>query len=71
MLTDFRLKKIMNIKPIKTRRDYKEALGRIEALMGAKKNTTEGDELDVLATLVDAYEAKNFVIDDPETDIIL
>lgn len=56
----------MNIKPIKNRKDYKAALKRIEALMGAKKNTPEGDELDVLATLVDAYESKHFVIDDPD-----
>lgn len=48
----------MTIKPIKNRKDYNATLKRIEALMSAKKNTKEGDELDVLVTLVEAYEAK-------------
>ncbi len=55
----------MNIKPIKTRKDYNIALKRIEKLMNAKLNTPEGDELDILATLVEAYEEKHFPIDDP------
>ena len=52
----------MNIKPIKTKKDYESALKRIEELWDAKKNTPKGDELDVLATLVEAYEAKKFKI---------
>ncbi len=56
----------MNIKPIKTRKDYEAALRRIEKLMDAKKNSPEGDELDVLATLVEVYEEKHFIIDDPD-----
>ena len=46
----------IEIRPVKTKRDYKQALETIERLMGAKPNTPEGDTLDVLATLVEAYE---------------
>lgn len=56
----------MDIRPIKTSRDYDQALQRIEALMDAKVNTPEGDELDVLVTLVQAYEAKHYAIDAPD-----
>lgn len=44
----------MKIKPIRTRRDYEAALQAIQALMHAKRNTPEGDELDVLVTPVEA-----------------
>lgn len=56
----------MNIKPIKSRKDYHETLKRVEKLMDAKKNSKEGDELDVLTTLVTAYEERCFPIDDPD-----
>ena len=56
----------MNIKPIKTKKDYEAALERIDNLWQAKKNSPEGDELDILATLVEAYEAKNFKILPPD-----
>ena len=56
----------MNIKPIKTKRDHRAALSRIDALWDAKSKTPEGDELDVLATLVSEYEEKNFPIDTPD-----
>jgi HTH-type transcriptional regulator / antitoxin HigA len=52
----------MDIRPIKTKRDYEKALRRIEALMSAKPGTDEGDELDVLATLVDVYEQDYFPV---------
>lgn len=52
----------MNIRPIKTDADYRDALARIEKLMSAKRGTSKGDELDVLATLVEAYEQKHFPI---------
>jgi HTH-type transcriptional regulator / antitoxin HigA len=55
----------MNIKPIHTKRDYAAALKAIEPLMAAKRNTPEGDRLDVLVTLVEAYEAKHFPLDLP------
>lgn len=53
----------MEIRPIHTARDHAAAVRRIEALWGAEPNTPEGDELDVLATLVDAYEAGHFQIE--------
>ena len=46
----------MDIRPIKTEADHAAALERIEMLMDAQADTLEGDELDVLATLVEAYE---------------
>ena len=56
----------MAIHPIKTEDDYKKAMMRIEALMDALPETKEGDELDVLATLVEAYERDHFPIDSPD-----
>ncbi len=56
----------MNTQPIRTKKDYDHALKRIEKLMGAKSNSKEGDELDVLVTLVEAYEEKHFPIDAPD-----
>ena len=55
----------MNIKPVRTDQDYQEALQRVEALMGAAPNSPEEDELDVLATLVESYEAKHVEIELP------
>lgn len=52
----------MNIKPIKTEDDYEAVLVRIEALFEAKPNTPQGDELDVLITLVSAYEDEHYPI---------
>jgi HTH-type transcriptional regulator/antitoxin HigA len=56
----------MNIKPIKTDRDYRRVLKEIEGLMDAKRNTPAGDRLDVLATLVEAWEAKHYPLDLPD-----
>ena len=56
----------MDIKPIKTERDYEAALAEIEKLMGAEPNTPEGDKLDVLTTLVETYEEKHYPIDPPD-----
>jgi len=56
----------MNIKPIKSERDYKHALKEIESLFDAKPGTPDGDRLDVLATLVEAYEARHYPIDPPD-----
>ena len=56
----------MHIKPIRTTRDYEAALRAIEPLMMAKRNTPEGDQLEVLVTLVEAYEAKHFPLDLPD-----
>lgn len=57
---------MMNIKPIHSEADYVESLTRIDALMDAKPGTHEGDELDILATLVEAYEEKHFPIEAPD-----
>ena len=55
----------MNIRPVKTDQDYEAALDRIEDLWGAEPGTCEGDELDVLLTLVTAYENKNHPVPTP------
>jgi HTH-type transcriptional regulator/antitoxin HigA len=55
-----------DIRPIRTDADYKEALGEMAELWGAKANTPEGDRLDVLATLVDAYEGERDPMDPPD-----
>src|SRR5437870_10289975 len=55
-----------DVQPIRTKKDYEAALRDIERLWGAKSGTPEGDRLDVLATLVDAYEAVHFPMDPPD-----
>jgi HTH-type transcriptional regulator/antitoxin HigA len=54
------------IKPIRTKRDYGAALAEIERLWGAKLGTPNGDRLDVLATLIEAYEAARYPMDPPD-----
>ena len=56
----------MTIKPIKTERDYQKALKEIEKLWDATPNTAKGDRLDVLVTLVEAYEQKHYRIAPPD-----
>jgi HTH-type transcriptional regulator / antitoxin HigA len=56
----------IQIRPIRTEGDHDAALARIDLLMGAKPGSAEGDELDVLVTLVDAYEAKHYSMDAPD-----
>ena len=56
----------MNIKPIKSQEDYTATLSQIESLMDAEPNTPQMDELEVLTTLVEAYEAQHYVIDAPD-----
>ena len=56
----------MNIAPIKTQRDYRRVLKEIEGLMAARRNTPEGDRLDVLVTLVEAWERKHYPLDLPD-----
>ncbi|MGA6828126.1 helix-turn-helix domain-containing protein [Nitrospira sp. NS4] len=56
----------MTITPIKTARDYDRALRRVEELMDAKPGTKAGDELDVLTTLLEAFEAKHHAICPPD-----
>jgi HTH-type transcriptional regulator/antitoxin HigA len=56
----------MNIKLIKNKRDYREALKRVEELWDAKPNSKEGDELDILATLIEKYENVYYAIATPD-----
>ena len=56
----------MNIDPIKTDGDYRRTLTEIETLMAAGRDTPEGDRLDVLVTLVEAWEARHYPLDLPD-----
>ena len=56
----------MNIKPIRNETDYKNALKRLEVIFDAKKGTDEGDELEILAIVIDNYENENFPIGMPD-----
>ena len=56
----------MEIKPIRTEADYNAALKEIDSLMMAEPNTPDGEKLDVLVTLVEAYEAKHYPLDLPD-----
>lgn len=56
----------MNVKPIKTKKDYQQALDRLELIFDAKKGTMEGDELEILGILIDRYENEHFPIDLPD-----
>ena len=56
----------MNIKPVRTKRDYEAALKIVEGLMSAKAGSPEGDRLDILVTLIQAYEAKHFPMLPPD-----
>jgi HTH-type transcriptional regulator / antitoxin HigA len=55
-----------DVKPIRSQTDYKAALKEVGRLWGAKTGTREGDRLDVLATLIDAYEAEHDPMDPPD-----
>jgi HTH-type transcriptional regulator/antitoxin HigA len=57
---------MMEIRPIKTEQDYNDSIKRIEELWGAKKDTPQGDELDLLVTLVESYEMKHYPIAPPD-----
>lgn len=54
------------LKPIRTKKDYEAALAEVERLLGAKSGTPKGDRLDILATLIEAYEAKHYPMDPPD-----
>ena len=54
------------LKPIRTKADYDGALSEVERLWGAKSGTPKGDRLDVLATLIDAYEAEHYPMEPPD-----
>ena len=56
----------MNIQPIKTDQDYRTALRAIESLMSAELDSKEGERLDILVTLIEAYERQHFPLDLPD-----
>ena len=56
----------MTIKPIRTKKDYQQALSRLELIFDSKKSTPESDELEILGMLVDNYENENFPIGFPD-----
>ena len=56
----------MDIKPIRTKADYRAALKAVETLMGARARTPQGDRLDVLVTLIEGYERQHFPMDLPD-----
>jgi len=59
----------MEIKPIRTEADYQATLNEIDRLIESQPGTPEGDRLDVLATLVEAYEAKHYPIPEPDDPV--
>lgn len=56
----------IEMKPIRTEADYEAALNEVKALWCAASNTPKGDRLDVLATLIEVYEAKHHAMDPPD-----
>ena len=56
----------MNIKPIKTEKDYQKALKRLEVIFDARPGTKDGDELDILALLIERYEDEHYPIAAPD-----
>jgi len=56
----------MEIRPIKTEQDYNNSVKRIEELWGAKRDTLQGDEFDLLCTLVESYEMTHYPIAPPD-----
>jgi HTH-type transcriptional regulator/antitoxin HigA len=56
----------VELKPIRNETDYEMALAEVERLWGSASGTPEGDRLDVLATLIDAYEAHQYPMDPPD-----
>lgn len=56
----------MDIKPIKAAKDYKQAMTRLEQIFDARPGTNEGDELEILALLIEKYENEKFPIEAPD-----
>lgn len=56
----------MTVKPIKTKKDYYQAVGRLEKIFDAKKGSSEGDELEVLSILIEKYEDEHFPVGLPD-----
>ena len=56
----------MEIKPIKTEKDYERSLERLELIFDANPNSKEGDEAEILSMLIDSYENKHYPIEAPD-----
>jgi HTH-type transcriptional regulator/antitoxin HigA len=57
---------VADLKPIRSKAQYERALAEVERLWGSKAGSTKGDRLDVLATLIDTYEAEHYPMDPPD-----
>ncbi len=55
-----------DLRPIRSEKDYEHALAEVEVLWGAKAGTPKGDRLDILATLIEAYETEHYPMDPPD-----
>ncbi len=68
LLIEYRLQEVitMELRPIKTESDYQNALQEIESLFDAEPNSPQCDRLDILTTLVEAYERQHYPIDVPD-----
>lgn len=60
------MSEMVTVRPIRTEQDHEAALGAVEALMDARPGTPDGDRLDILATLIEAYETEHHAIDAPD-----
>ncbi len=58
--------KYMTVRPIKTKKDYQQALARLEVIFDAKPGTAQGDELEILGILIDNYEQVHFPVSFPD-----
>lgn len=56
----------MNIKPIKTKKDYEQAMLKLENIFDAEKGTSKGDELEILSLIIEKYEDEKFPMDLPD-----
>jgi HTH-type transcriptional regulator/antitoxin HigA len=56
----------MNLKPIKTEKDYRNALERLEVIFDAPVDTKEGDEAEILALMIESYENEHYPIEAPD-----
>jgi len=65
MQTQLKKNRIMEIKPIKTEKDYERSLERLELIFDANPNSKEGDEAEILSMLIDSYENKHYPIEAP------
>lgn len=56
----------MTVKPIRTKKDYTQALERLEAIFDAKKDSAQGDELEIVSLLIEKYEEEHFPVELPD-----